>query len=477
MKIALAQLNFHVGNFDANTAKILEACAWADKLGADLIVFSELCICGYPARDFLDYPHFIQACSDSLKKIADANFQAGIIVGAPVKNPSLEGKDLFNAAVFIHQGRMQQIFCKTLLPTYDVFDEYRYFEPNRNFNLLHFKGKKIAVTVCEDIWNVGNENPLYTIAPMDELITSKPDFAINISASPFSYIQHRERLKILKANVSRYKIPLIYVNQVGAQTELIFDGGSTVMLPGEKIAVQLPFFEEKLQLFDLEEASQPGSEKIVAEVPLSEIALIHKALVCGIKDYFAKLGFKKAIIGLSGGVDSAVVAVLAAEALGNENLLCLLMPSEFSSEHSVTDARQLCHNLNISYEIISIQPVFETLKQLTRPYFKNLPFDVTEENMQSRARAILLMAFCNKFGYILLNTTNKSEAAVGYGTLYGDMCGGLCVIGDLYKTRVYELASYINREQQIIPGNILLKPPSAELRPNQKDTDSLPEYS
>ncbi len=475
MKITLAQLNFHVGNFESNTAKIIAASKQAVAAGADLIVFSELSICGYPARDFLNYPHFIAQCQQALQQIANANINIGILVGAPVPNTVPQGKDLYNAAVFIHEGVIKQVFHKTLLPTYDVFDEYRYFEPNRNFELLHFKGKKIAVTICEDIWNVGNENPLYTIAPLDELASLQPDFIVNLSASPFSYLQHEERLKVVQANVQRYGIPMVYVNQIGAQTELIFDGGSMVMQTNGNIGTQLPFFKEAIQTITLTENGSHFSELL--DNSHSTIERIYNALVLGIRDYFTKLGFNKAILGLSGGIDSAVVLCLAVEALGKENVMNLLLPSQFSSQHSIDDALQLCSNLGVAHETISIQPVFDTLRQQTLPFFQNLPFNIAEENMQARSRGILLMAFSNKLGYILLNTTNKSEAAVGYGTLYGDMCGGLSVLGDVYKTQVYALAHYINRSKEIIPQNIIQKAPSAELRPNQKDADSLPDYN
>jgi NAD+ synthase (glutamine-hydrolysing) len=478
MKITLAQLNYHVGNFELNTSKIIKASEKAVLENADLIVFSELCVCGYPARDFLNYPHFIAECEKSLQRIADAQLNIGILVGAPVKNPIIEGKDLFNAAVFIYEGKMQQVFRKTLLPTYDVFDEYRYFEPNKTFELLLFKGKKIAVTICEDIWNVSNENPLYTIAPLDELAPKHPDFIINLSASPFSYTQQEERLKVIEANVTRYGVPLVYVNQVGAQTELIFDGGSLAMNVRGAVVRKLPFFEEAATTIEVDDlfSNSDAAAPLCDTSNVSAIERIHDALIMGIRDYFHKLGFSRAIIGLSGGIDSAVVSCLATQALGKENVMHLLMPSQFSSQHSIDDALALCRNLDVAHEVISIQPVFETLLAQTKPFFKDLPFDVAEENMQARIRAILLMAFCNKFGYILLNTSNKSEAAVGYGTLYGDMCGGLSVLGDVYKTQVYELAHYINRHGEIIPKNILTKAPSAELRPDQKDTDSLPEY-
>jgi len=473
MKIALAQLNYHVGNFEANTQKIIAAIKDADKQGADLVVFSELCICGYPARDFLEFDDFIAQCTNALNEIAKHTTKIAAIVGCPRKNSVKEGKDLFNAAFFLYEGEVKHITDKTLLPTYDIFDEYRYFEPNKKFETFEFKGKKLAITICEDIWNVGNDNPLYTICPMDELIKQSPDIILNLSASPFSYVQHEERMKVICANVERYKIPMVYVNQVGAQTELIFDGGSVAVDTDGSVINQLPFFTEEVSSFQFPVSNK--SELTVNSKP-EAINLIHSALVLGIRDYFAKLGFKKAILGLSGGIDSALVLCLAVEALGKENVMSLLLPSEFSSDHSLADAKQLCENLGTKYETIPIENNFQSFIQTLNPFFKDLPFNVAEENLQARVRGVLLMAFSNKFGYILLNTTNKSEAAVGYGTLYGDMCGGLAVLGDVYKTQVYDLVNYINRHSEIIPQNIITKPPSAELRPNQKDSDSLPEY-
>lgn len=471
MKIALAQLNIHVGNFEQNTQKIIAAINSAKAQGAELVVFSELSVCGYPSRDFLEFKHYIDLCKDSIDEIAQHTHDIAAIVGAPCVNPEAHGKDLFNSAYFLYQGKIKQIIHKALLPTYDVFDEYRYFEPAKTFNVVEFKGQKIAVTICEDIWNVGNDNPLYTFSPLDKLAEQNPSLIINLSASPFSYKQYEERLHVIKANCTRYNLPMIYVNQIGAQTELIFDGGSVVANAQGEIAKQLSFFQEELAIVDTDHLSLKETSQAQPS-----IARIHDALVLGIRDYFSKLGFKKAIIGLSGGVDSALVLYLAAQALGKENVLSVLLPSGFSSSHSVDDSLQLVEKLGSPHEIIPIEDSFQQYLKTLEPQFKDLPFGLAEENLQARIRGTLLMALSNKFGYILLNTTNKSEAAVGYGTLYGDMCGGLSVLGDVYKTQIYELCRYINRDSEIIPENILTKAPSAELRPNQKDSDSLPDY-
>lgn len=470
MKIALAQLNIHVGNFEQNKAKIIAAIGQAEAQGAEIVLFSELSVCGYPSRDFLEFDHYIQLCESSVLEIAAHTKNIAAVVGAPARNPVKEGKDLYNAAYFLYDGKIQQVIHKTLLPTYDVFDEYRYFEPNKEFKTVQFKGQKIAVTVCEDIWNVGNDNPLYTVCPLDELRNEQPDFILNLSASPFSYKQHEERTKVIQANCQRYGIPMVYVNQIGAQTELIFDGGSIVADAQGNVVKRLSFFEEALEIVDTNDLAKAN-----IAVP-SEIERIHDALVLGIKDYFAKLGFTKAVLGLSGGVDSALVLYLAVQALGKDNVLSVLLPSHFSSSHSVDDSLALVKNLGSPHEVIAIEDCFQQYLTTLKPQFKDLPFGIAEENIQARVRGTLLMAMSNKFGYILLNTTNKSEAAVGYGTLYGDMCGGLAVLGDVYKTQIYDLCKFINRDKEIIPEHILTKAPSAELRPNQKDSDSLPDY-
>jgi NAD+ synthase (glutamine-hydrolysing) len=473
MKIALAQLNYHIGNFDGNLNKMLEATSQAKAQGADIVVFGELAVTGYPPRDFLEFDDFIVRSEEVIQRLAEAAQGIAIVVGAPCRNPVVEGKDLYNTAYFLADGAIQQVQHKALLPTYDIFDEYRYFEPASEFKVVEYKGKKIALTVCEDIWNVGNENPLYTICPLDELQEQDPDFVLNLSASPFNYAHAQNRIHVLKSNVSRYGKAMFYVNHVGAQTEVIFDGGSLVVSPDGKVYDEMPYFEEALKVYDLDAVLKGGLEQVQEK---DKMRLIHDGLVTGIRDYFGKLGLKKAILGLSGGIDSAVVAVLAQRALGAANVRVILMPSQYSSDHSINDARQLAQNLNVQYDIIPIESVYNSYEQLLQPHFAGLEFNVTEENIQARIRGMLLMAFSNKFGNILLNTSNKSEAAVGYGTLYGDMAGGLSVIADVYKTEVYELAEYMNKDGEVMPVNIITKPPSAELRPDQLDSDSLPDY-
>ncbi len=473
MKIAIAQLNFHIGNFEGNLSKMLQAVETAKGQGADIVCFSELATVGYPTRDFLEFEDFIELAEHSVQELAKAARGIAIVVGSPTKNPVVEGKDLYNTAYFLAEGKVQQMQHKTLLPTYDIFDEYRYFEPANDWRTVDYKGQRIALTVCEDIWNIGNENPLYTICPLDEMMPQKPDFILNLSASPFSYKQALTRIHTVKANVRRYGIPMFYVNHCGAQTELIFDGGSLVVSPDGGVFDELPYFEECIRTYELEEVIKGGRDN---EQPKEKITLIHDALLLGIRDYFRKLGLRRAILGLSGGIDSAVVAVLAARALGPDNVRVVLMPSQFSSDHSIHDARQLAENLGTQYDIIPIEGIYQSYLEALKPHFWAQPFNIAEENLQARARGNLLMALSNKFGNILLNTSNKSEVAVGYGTLYGDMCGGLSVIGDLYKTEVFALARYMNKDGEVIPENILSKPPSAELRPNQKDSDSLPEY-
>jgi len=481
MKIALAQLNYIVGDFDENVSKMIRAIHEARAGGADLVVFAELGVSGYPPRDFLEFEDFIARCYQGVLQIAAECNGIAAIVGSPSVNPADKGKPLYNSAYFLADGSIRFLTHKTLLPNYDVFDEYRYFEPNRlPYELLEYNGSRIALTICEDLWNVGDD-PLYVRNPMDELGKLEPDIIINIAASPFNYTQPETRLEVLRRNALTYRLPVVYVNHVGGQTELLFDGGSMVVGPDGKLLEQLDRFKEVFRVVDTGRWAL-GTGQVDQEPrtrnpePSSQVSLIHDALVMGIKDYFGKMGFSKAILGLSGGIDSAVTLVLAAEALGRENVRAVLLPSQFSSDHSIKDAQDLAGNLGVSHEIIPIEKAFAAVSGCLEEQFRGLPFSLTEENIQARLRAVILMALSNKFGYILLNTSNKSEAAVGYGTLYGDMCGGLSVLGDVYKTQVYELARFINRDREIIPLNSITKPPSAELRPDQKDSDSLPEY-
>jgi NAD+ synthase (glutamine-hydrolysing) len=532
MKIFLAQQNYHIGNFEENAAKIISGISQAKQAGADLVMFSELCICGYPPRDFLEFNDFIRQCYETLDRIKEHADTIGVLVGSPAYNPQKEGKDLFNAVFLLHEKQIKAEIHKTLLPNYDVFDEYRYFEPAFEWKCVEFKGKKLAVTICEDIWNLG-DNPLYRVTPMEMLIKEKPDVMLNLSASPYNYAADVVRRSIMEAHTLKYGLPMLYCNTVGSQTEIIFDGGSLIYDANGNLVKEMKYFEEDYGLFDLaslnpakgatslqhksslvgetinnsklsesREINNPSTTAIseVSEMVASttgasrkgayyyspaevgrdsdtlkylteqkNIQEIHDALILGIRDYFRKMGFKKATLGASGGVDSAVVQALAVEALGKENVHVLLMPSQYSSGHSVSDAEQLSKNLVNQYDIVPIREVYDSFLQTLHPIFKDLPFNVAEENIQSRTRGNLLMAVANKFGYILL--------ATGYGTLYGDMAGGLSVLGDVYKMQVYALGRYINKDKEIIPKNILIKEPSAELRPDQKDSDSLPEYS
>jgi NAD+ synthase (glutamine-hydrolysing) len=477
MKIALCQLNYKIADFEGNTLKIIKAINEAKSKGADIAVFSELAICGYPPLDMLENVDFLDKCENSINKIIGRCDGIAAVIGTPVVNSDELGKKLFNAVKFIADGEIKSVHRKSLMPSYDVFDEYRYFEPNKQFQIAEYKGEKIAFTICEDLWfnqpveNSYTKQKLYTVSPMDELLKLSPTLMINVASSPFSVHHAETRKTVLCENAKKYNLPLIYVNQVGANTELIFDGGSMAINKTGEIVLESPYFEESIRIVDTNTVST-GVKK--TEFPVIE--RMYKSLILGIRDYFAKTGFSKAVLGLSGGIDSALVLVLATEALGKENVYVLLMPSRYSSQHSLTDAMMLASNLNVTYDVVPIESAFRNFEEMLVPVFKGKKSDITEENIQARVRGTLLMAYSNKFGHILLNTSNKSEAAVGYGTLYGDMAGGLSVIGDVYKTQVYQLANYINSHGEIIPRNTILKPPSAELRPDQKDSDSLPEY-
>jgi NAD+ synthase (glutamine-hydrolysing) len=481
MKVTIAQLNYHIGNFDKNKELICNAINKAKSEGSDLVVFSELCVPGYPPLDLLDRLDFIEKCGSTVIEIAKECTGIAAIVGSPTLNKKPEGKKLFNSALVLCEGKIIFSANKALLPTYDIFDEYRYFEPENRFSVFSFKGKKLAITICEDLWdeqpfdNDFEKTRLYTVSPMEELAKQNPDIIINISASPFSYSKIQAKENIFRSKAIKYKIPVISVNQTGANTELIFDGASLVVNNKGEIYNRLSFFEEEVKTYSLEEITS-GTNKHRYTRPTT-ISLIHSALVSGIRDYFDKSGLKSGIIGLSGGIDSAICLCLAAEALGNENVRAVMMPSRYSSDHSINDALALAKTLNVHYDIVNIEKPFRAFEDVLSPIFNGKNIDVTEENIQARVRAILLMAISNKYGCIVLNTSNKSEAAVGYGTLYGDMAGGLSVIGDVYKTDIYKLAEFINRDKVIIPENTIRKAPSAELRPNQCDTDSLPDYA
>lgn len=476
MKIALAQLNYHIGNFEQNNQKIIAAILKAKTEGADLIVFAELAIGGYPAKDLLRNTNFLKKCTESIQLIASHCNDIACIIGTPIVNQDGEGKPLYNAAVLLENGQVSQTIFKSLLPDYDVFDEYRYFQPSPRINCIKFQSKTIALTICEDLWDDDGPNS-YVGDLMQNLSVENPDLIINIAASPFSYAHFHNRRNVLSRNVIKGNAPLIYVNQIGAHTDIIFDGRSLAFNKKADVILELNSFQEDLQYVNFENNDLTSEKESTGPKEFSEINLIHDALVLGLKDYFNKSGFKKAVLGLSGGLDSALVATLAAQALGAQNVLCILMPSIYSSDHSIKDALDLVKNIGCEHQVIPIKDIASSFEDSLSAVFANLPQDTTEENIQARSRGTLLMAVSNKFGHILLNTSNKSEAAVGYGTLYGDMAGSLSVIGDVYKTQAFQLAKYINSEREIIPINTIVKPPSAELRPDQKDSDSLPEYA
>lgn len=473
MKIALAQLNYRIGDFEQNTAKIYDAITEARSAGADLVVFSELSVCGYPPDDLLDQDWFIEKCEQSLEAVAECCQGIAAVVGGVMRNRD-HGRGLFNVACFMQNGRIEKVVQKTLLPTYDVFAESRYFEPADDAEIIEFKGVKLGIAICEDLWDLYNDFR-YEKSPVESLKAKGAQLLIHPSASPFNVGKIRLRDAVFAGNTNRFGLPIIYVNQVGAHTDLIFDGDSQVINADGETVKQLPLFEEAISYVELGK-NDFLSLPVKFEEP-EETALIHDAIVFGIREYFRKMGFKKAVLGSSGGIDSAVVQALATAALGAENVTAILMPSEFSSEGSVTDALALSNNLGNPHETLPIRQVYDAYISSLKPMFEGLPFDVTEENLQARARGMMLMAISNKFGSILLNTSNKSEMAVGYSTLYGDMCGGLSPIGDVFKMKVYALARYINRERELIPADIISKAPSAELRPGQKDSDSLPDYT
>jgi NAD+ synthase (glutamine-hydrolysing) len=472
MKIALAQFNPTVGDFAGNSARILSLAAQAKQRGADLAVFSELCVCGYLPQDLLERPAFIERNLRSLDALAPQLALPAIVGFVGLVNKST-GKAIANKAALLSSGRIVFEQSKMLLPTYDVFDESRYFQPAERQSVFSFAGTNLGITICEDAWNDKNfwAKPLYERDPIAELVRQGSSILINISASPYTIDKRALRRDMLCALARNHGRALIYVNQVGGNDTLIFDGGSMAITPDGKVAAQACAFEEDLVLFD----TATGQGEIHAQPP-GELEYAYRALITGARDYVRKCGFRKVLIGLSGGIDSAVVAALAVEAVGRENVLGVSMPSPFSSEGSRTDAKKLAENLGIELLTLPITEVFEAYCKTLRPAFGERPMDVTEENIQARIRGNFLMALSNKFGLLVLSTGNKSELAVGYCTLYGDMAGGLAIISDVPKMMVYELANFINRERELIPRATIEKPPSAELRPNQTDLDSLPPY-
>jgi len=473
VKIALGQINPTVGDFRGNASKIIDFSHRARAAGAGLILFPELSICGYPPRDLVERPSFVRQNRESAECIASQTAGISVIAGMVTPADSDTGKAVMNSAALLQDGKIAFIQSKMLLPTYDVFDEMRNFAPARNQELFPFCGNQMALTICEDAWNDKQFWPkrLYTVDPVESLIKSGGNFVLNISASPF-WIGKREFRRDLLASIARgHKVPVALVNQVGGNDSLVFDGSSLVLNREGKVIAQGRSFEEDLIYFDSEKLTGDMHEQIAGEE-----ASVYAALVLGTRDYMHKCGFQKAIVALSGGIDSALTAVIAADAVGPENVMGVGMPGPYSSQGSIDDARALAENLGIRFELLSINLAYEAYRQTLQPVFAGEKEDVTEENIQSRARGTMLMALSNKFGAIVLSTGNKSELGVGYCTLYGDMVGGLAVISDVPKTLVYRLSQYVNSRKPVIPLATIDKPPSAELRPDQKDSDSLPPY-
>ncbi|MGC2744215.1 MAG: NAD+ synthase [Candidatus Angelobacter sp.] len=473
MKIALGQINPTIGDFNGNSKKIIDSSRQALALGAEMVLFPELAVCGYPPRDLLEKPAFVERNQQVVNQIAQEVPQITIVCGfvSPAKVET--GKSVMNSAAVLRQGAVQFVQSKMLLPTYDVFDEMRYFDPAESQKLLPLAGKEFALTICEDAWNDKHfwHRRLYNVDPVDELLHAGGNMVLNISASPF-HLGKRELRRQMLATIARdNKVPVLFVNQVGGNDSLIFDGSSMVISPDGRIVAQAKSFEEDLVIFDSDTMQGDMHDQVSVGLPSA-----YAALALGTRDYVRKCGFSKVVIGLSGGIDSALTAAIAVEALGKENVTGIAMPSQYSSEHSSKDARELACKLGIRFEVIAIGDVFDGYRKALAPLFAGTPEDVAEENLQSRIRGNILMAFSNKFGALVLTTGNKSELGVGYCTLYGDMVGGLGVISDVPKTMVYDLSRYVNSLKAVIPQSTIDKPPSAELRPGQKDSDTLPPY-
>ena len=472
MKIALAQFNPTVGDFEGNSARIIELACDAKKRGADLAVFSELCLCGYPPQDLVERPVFAERNAMELARLAKA-IPMPSVVGYVGRAQDDTGKPVANCAALIADGKILFEQRKMLLPTYDVFDESRYFQPAHSQHVFSLRAEKLGITICEDCWNDKNfwAQRLYERDPVAELVAQGSNLILNISASPYTIDKRSLRHDMLRAIAIEQRVPVVHVNQVGGNDSLIFDGSSMAFMADGRVAALAKSFEEDLILFD----TVTGAGEIRPQ-PLDELAAAYHALVLGTRDYVRKCGFSKVVVGLSGGVDSALVATIATDALGPENVLGVSMRSPYSSEGSIRDAEQLATNLHIHYRSIPINNIFESYLKALAPAFVGLPVDSTEENIQARIRGNLLMALSNKSGSMVLSTGNKSEMAVGYCTLYGDMAGGLAVISDVPKSMVWELAKFVNRQQERIPPATITKAPSAELRPNQTDQDTLPPY-
>ncbi len=476
MKLALAQINPTIGDFLGNVRKIVEISLASQRQGANLVIFPEMAVCGYPPADLLEKSSFLTRAQQAIEEIAErvtAHHPIAVLCGCPTPAAPNSGKRVMNSAMLLRDGRVEFIQSKVLLPYYDVFDEQRYFAPAAKQALYEMAGERVAITICEDAWNDKNFWPqrLYPVDPVENLMHQGATLIVNLSASPY-YRDKREMRRAMLAAIARHhRVPVAMVNQVGGNDTLIFDGSSLVLNEDGDTIAQAKSFEEDLLVVDL--SSEPHA---IQPSKQDEDAAVYDALVLGTRDYVRKCGFSKGIVGLSGGIDSALVATIAAEALGADNVLGVGMPSEYSSQGSIDDARQLAHNLGIQWELIPINDIFQQHLKALQPILKTYPPDITEENLQSRIRGALLMALSNKLGALVLTTGNKSEMSTGYCTLYGDMVGALAVIGDVYKTCVYRLARYANRDREVIPENTLIKPPSAELRPGQQDTDSLPPY-